>query len=285
MADQGGAGEEEEDPVLIFSDVLEKIVLRSQSWVDAAEHVRRNIKAIADAERAYSKTMRKLSTSLPSVAFATCQEPSHKRSSAAEDEAPTLLVATNLCFATGPQQLALHHEQTASSLMEAYNGKGAHVEKVAKRSRQAIENAAQGLWEEVVKAREGLAKASRAQEGGAGGDDKWLCEVQLSQWRVDEREASAHYCKQVVKLSEDAHKAEKECVAAMQEALGACMLAQTSNVSKLDLNLEAIARGLKVMDGDADWEAFVSQSTVHAVRSGKVGTEWREWRTEATRRA
>jgi hypothetical protein len=101
--------------------------------------------------------------------------------------------------------------------MAVYNGKGLHLDKVAKKSRGQIEAAAQGLWEGVVKAREGLSKASKAKQqsssgsgagaekgvGGGESGDRWLVDVQLSQWRRDEREASTEYCKQVLKLTEE----------------------------------------------------------------------------------
>ena len=184
--------------------------------------------------------------------------------------------------------------------MAVYNGKGLHLDKVAKRSRGQIEAAAQGLWEGVVKAREGLSKASKAKQSssGSGGDagaekgasgggkgDRWLVDVQLSQWRRDEREASTEYCKQVLELTKEARKCELECVGALQEVLSAYMQAQCASISKLDLDLEAVARGLKLLDGDADWDSFESLPTIEAVKSGRVGSDWREWKVDATRQA
>lgn len=41
-------------------------------------------------------------------------------------------------------------------------------------------------------------------------------------------------------------------------------------------------RGLKVLDGDADWTAFRSQGQMDAVRSGQISTDWKAWNVDAT---
>jgi hypothetical protein len=243
------------------------------------EVLRRNIKAVADAEKAYGKSMKKLASSTHPVSFFLPKDRGVTQT--VKGEADTLVVATNLCFMTCPQQLGVHHEATATALMAVYNGKGAQLDKLAKKNRSTIEGAAQGLWEGVVKARQGLAKAQKHKDdmlqgehsgGGKRGNDKWLAEVQLSKWRKDEREASTLYCTQVLKLAEDAHKAELECVAVLQDVLSGFMQAQCTNVSKLDLDLEAIARGLKLLDGEADWLKFQGLRTIEMVTSLHVPT-------------
>lgn len=309
---------------------MEQVVLRAQSWPDAVEVLRRNIRALADAERTFGRAMKKLASTAAPVSFVGVEK-GEGTSKSPKGEVDTLVAATNLCFSACPQQwvsphrakrnarftprdcpafaaitfgilltrafvshrLGVQHEATADAFMAVHNGKGGQLERIAKKNRGSIEAAAQGLWEGVVKAREGLAKAKKnkdalvagAAPGGKMADDRWLVDVQLSHWRIEEREASTIYCTQVLKLAEDAHKAELECVAVLQEVLAAFMQAQCASASKIDVDLEAVARGLKLLDGEEDWKSFQSLKTIEMVRSRQISTEWKEWNVEATHQA
>jgi len=71
--------------------------------------LRKNIKAMADAERSFGKAMKKLASSTAPVRFSTGDDRATKSrgggsSKSQKGDVDTLVAATNVCFSSCPQQ-------------------------------------------------------------------------------------------------------------------------------------------------------------------------------------
>lgn len=71
--------------------------------------LRKNIKAMADAERSFGKAMKKLASATAPVRFSTGDDRAAKSrgggsSKSQKGDVDTLVAATNVCFSSCPQQ-------------------------------------------------------------------------------------------------------------------------------------------------------------------------------------
>jgi hypothetical protein len=227
------------DPVLLHADALDQLVSRVSSWLTAIEGLRNNIRSVAECEKQSAARLRKITCTpvlfaQPAVARGQIKD----GSGGGED---TLLTASRGCFEAVPMQMAACHEEIASKLTLLDSKQGKELEKLAKKHKGSIETVVFNVYDKVEKSREDLErKAVALQELVRKGDshaEVWLLQVQQAAARLEEREASAHYCKQAQLLWEDAERYEAEIMGKMRELMSLFIACQSAAVAKVSLHL------------------------------------------------